>query len=143
VVKIQWSGVGDVGKRRSGKARDPIVYVVDDDDSIRRAIGRLLQAAGYATALFASAREFLDYERPRCPACLILDIWLPGMGGLELQSRLAEAGERLPVVMITGHGDEVVRALALAGGARAVLDKPFGEEQLLEEIRLALGQESA
>jgi FixJ family two-component response regulator len=95
-------------------------------------------SAQYNTELFASAEEFLAYARPALPACLVLDLWLPGMGGIELQRQLTEAGETLPVVVITGLGDEQLRELALAGGALAVIDKPFEDEELLGEVRRAL-----
>jgi FixJ family two-component response regulator len=127
-------------KRGDLKVLAPLIYVVDDDPSIRRAVGRLMQAAGYATQLFATADEFVAFTRPACPACLVLDLWLPGMGGLELQHRLAEAGETLPIVVITGLADEAVRTLALKAGALAVLDKPFEDEQLLGQVRRALAQ---
>jgi FixJ family two-component response regulator len=125
-------------KRRDRKSPAPVVYVVDDDPSIRRAVGRLMLSAHYDTELFASAEEFLAYARPARPACLVLDLWLPGMGGIELQRQLTEAGETLPVVVITGLGDEQLRQRALAGGALAVLDKPFEDEHLLGEVRRAL-----
>jgi FixJ family two-component response regulator len=131
--------VGSSRRRRTQVPR-PIVFVIDDDPSIRRAIGRLLHSSGYAAELFASAEEFLAYERPPRPACLVLDLWLPGMRGLELQARLAESGDPLPVVVITGHADKTFGLMALASGARAVLDKPFDDEDLLAEVRSALSQ---
>ena len=125
-------------KRRGRKGSVPLIYVVDDDSSIRRAVGRVMLSANYDTMLFASAEEFLAYARPARPACLVLDLWLPGMGGIELQRQLTEAGETLPVVVITGLGDEQLHERALEGGALAVLDKPFEDEQLLGEVRRAL-----
>jgi FixJ family two-component response regulator len=125
-------------KRRDPKAPAAIVYVVDDELSIRRAVGRIFLLAGYAVETFASAADFLAYPRPALPACLVLDLWLPGMGGLELQARLTEAGDPLPVVVITGLVDEGLSRRALAGGALAVLEKPFEDEHLLAEIKRAL-----
>jgi FixJ family two-component response regulator len=115
-----------------------LVFVVDDDLSVRRALGRLLRAVGYDVRAFATAGEFLAYHRPPGPACLVLDVRLPDMSGLELQRRLAVAAPGLPIVVISGHADAAMRNEALAAHGLAFLAKPFGDEDLLGAVRDAL-----
>lgn len=118
--------------------KGPVISVVDDDESVRQALEGLLRSAGLQVATFASAEEFLGSRQLRTAACLILDLQMPGMGGLELQQRLAEAGRRIPVVVLTAHGDDDARAKALAAGAVAFMPKPFDGEALLGAVEVAL-----
>jgi two-component system, LuxR family, response regulator FixJ len=111
------------------------VAVVDDDASVRYALENLLSSAGFVTTLFESAEEFLASADRRNTFCLILDLRLPGMSGLDLQQRLRELGATIPVIFISGHGDEDAQGLALQGGAVAFLQKPFTDRSLLEAIK--------
>lgn len=115
----------------------PIVFVVDDDHRVREALSRLLSATGLAVAAFGSATEFLEAEKPAAPSCLILDLQMPDIGGLELQQQLA-AGEAPPIVFITGHGDIPSTVRAMKAGAVEFLSKPFGDEELLRAIDAAI-----
>jgi FixJ family two-component response regulator len=115
-----------------------LVLVVDDDRSVRRALSRLLRAEGYEVSAFATAGEFLKHPLPPRPACLVLDVRLPDMSGLELQRRLAGSAPRLPVVVISAHADRAAREEALAAKALAFLAKPFDDEDLLGAVRDAL-----
>src|ERR1700675_164916 len=117
---------------------DSIVYVVDDDPSVRRAIKRLIGSAGLQVELFGSAQEFLQCRRPDAPSCLVLDIRLPGISGLDFQPQLAEAGIRIPIIFITGHGDIPMTVRAMKAGAVEFLTKPFRDRDLLDAIQLAL-----
>jgi FixJ family two-component response regulator len=114
------------------------VAVVDDDASVRRALTRLLQSAGLRVLTYASATEFLDSGIPSAPECLILDIHLGGMSGLELLPRLRELGCTLPVLIITAHDDAQARELAARGGCVAYLCKPLDAKVLLEEVATAM-----
>jgi len=114
------------------------ISVVDDDDSVREALGALLRAVGFEVELFASGTEFLSSDCVRQTDCLILDVRMPGMGGFELQRRLVETYRDMPVIFVTAHGDEERRAGALKGGAVDYLLKPFSEESLLNAVKTAL-----
>jgi FixJ family two-component response regulator len=114
--------------------------VVDDDRSVRRALSRLLRAEGYEVSTFATAGEFLAHPLPPRPACLVLDVRLPDMSGLELQRRLAASDPRLPVVVISAHADRAAREEALTARALAFLAKPFDDEDLLGAVRDALAR---
>jgi FixJ family two-component response regulator len=114
------------------------IVLIDDDESVRKALGRLLRAAGWDVAAFGSAEEYLQAAGPESPACLILDIHLPGLSGLELQERLLAEGRHPPVVFITAYHDEDARAAALRAGAVAFLQKPFEEQALLEAVGRAV-----
>jgi FixJ family two-component response regulator len=114
------------------------MVLIDDDESVRRALGRLLRSAGMNVLAFATAEEFLETAPPPAPDCLILDVHLPGLSGLELQKRLAAEGRCVPVVFITAYEDEQARDVALRGGAVAFLYKPFEEKALLEAVEAAL-----
>jgi len=114
------------------------VYVVDDDDGMRRALSLLLNTVGYKTAAFASPKEFLDKFRPDVPGCLVLDIRMPGMSGLELQQQLNRMGSMLPVIFITGHGDVPMAVQAMKEGAFEFVQKPFRDQDLLDRINHAL-----
>ena len=111
-----------------------VVYVVDDDPSVRRAMERLLRSAGYGTKTFASASEFLDFNCLDAPGCLVLDIRMPKLSGLELQDRLAEKGVSLPIVFITGHGTVPRSVKAFKAGALDFLQKPFEDGELLDAV---------
>jgi FixJ family two-component response regulator len=116
----------------------PLISVVDDDDSVRESLGGLIRSVGFAVKVFASAEELLNSDHLRITDCLILDVRMPGMNGLELQRRLATSDRKIPVIFITAHGDEEVRSRALNGGAVDYLLKPFSEEALLNAINTAL-----
>jgi FixJ family two-component response regulator len=116
-----------------------LVAVVDDELPVRQAIRRLVSSVGLKSEGFSSAEEFLQRSSDDIPDCLILDVYLPGMSGLELQRRLAADHDRTPIVFITAHNDPGSRALALQAGAIAFLSKPFKEEALFEAIRSAIG----
>jgi FixJ family two-component response regulator len=119
-------------------ATTPTVYVVDDDDGMRRALSLLLNTVGYSTAAFASPREFLDKVKPDAAGCLVLDIRMPGMSGLELQQQLNRMGSMLPVIFITGHGDVPMAVQAMKEGAFEFVQKPFRDQDLLDRINHAL-----
>ncbi len=115
-----------------------LVAIVDDDDLMRSALEGLLKAAGLPAQAFASAEEFLNSGQQRQAGCLITDIRMPGMSGLELQARLNAERCRIPIVFITAHGDEKLRMQALRAGAVEFMAKPFDDEALLESVRAAL-----
>jgi FixJ family two-component response regulator len=119
---------------------DAVVYVVDDDDSVCRALARLLRSVGLAAETFPSAGAFFEHPPPDRPACLILDIRLPGPSGLDLQEALSQAGRDLPIVFITGHGDVPSSVRAMKGGAIDFLQKPFNDQELLDCIQRALAR---
>jgi len=116
-----------------------VVAIVDDDGSVRTALMGLLRAAGYRARAFASAKELLASGPAREIACLVLDVRMPGMSGLELQAELAARSLRLPIVFITAHGDDEAQRRALQAGAIAFLQKPFDDEALLGSIRAVTG----
>jgi FixJ family two-component response regulator len=116
----------------------PAVFVIDDDSAVRKALGRLLRAAGFRTTAFASAEEFLARLHPDAPACVVLDVRMPGMSGLDLQRILAGGEFGLPVVFITGHGDIPMSVRAMKAGAVDFLVKPFDPQDLLVAVRQAL-----
>lgn len=118
----------------------PLISVVDDDRSIVEAIVSLLESVGYTAAGFVSAQDFLNSPQLSRTACLILDVSMPGIGGLELQQRLAAANVHTPIVFITANADQDVSAEALRDGAVAFLRKPFNQESLLGALRSALAQ---
>jgi FixJ family two-component response regulator len=113
---------------------EPIVYVVDDDPSVRAAMERLLRLAGCGAKTFASAADFLDFSLPDAPCCLVLDIRMPELSGLDLQERLAEQGVSLPIIFITGHGTVPKSVRAFKAGAVDFLQKPFEEADLLDAV---------
>jgi FixJ family two-component response regulator len=114
-----------------------IVFVVDDDISVREALEPLLKDAGWEPRIFESAQGFLDHPRATCPSCLVLDVTLPGLNGLDLQRRLADRSE-MPIIFITGHGDVPMSVQAMKAGAVEFLTKPFENEVLLEAIQGAI-----
>jgi FixJ family two-component response regulator len=114
------------------------VYIVDDDAGIGRALCRLVRAIGLDAVAFSSAQAFLDHPRSTGPACLILDVRMPGLGGLDLQAGLEEARHTLPIVFITGHGSVPTSVRAMKGGAVDFLQKPFNEDELIAAVQRAL-----
>jgi FixJ family two-component response regulator len=121
----------------------PAIAVVDDDASVRRAVQRLLRAAGFAVETFATAHEFLDAGQWAQTACLVLDIHLPGMSGFELQEHLALIGAPIPIVFITAHDDATVRERASRAGAVGYLRKPFDQGTLIAAIARAIGLDTS
>jgi len=121
----------------------PIVHVVDDNVSVLRALSRLLTMAGYAVQTFASAKEFLAQHRPATRGCVIADLRMPVMSGLELQAALARSGNPLPVIFLTGHGDIPTSVQAMKRGAEDFLKKPVQKEKLLAAVQLALANDTA
>jgi two-component system, LuxR family, response regulator FixJ len=119
------------------------VFIVDDDAAIRKSLEMLLKSVGHASESYRSAQEFLDAYEPSRPGCLILDIRMPGMSGLELQRTLRERGHEIPVIIITGHGDVPVAVRSLKEGALEFLEKPFSKQMLLEHVREALQRDAA
>jgi FixJ family two-component response regulator len=115
----------------------PTVFVIDDDVEVRASIQALLKSAGLHSESFGTAEEFLRNEVPNAPSCLVLDVSLPGVGGLELQRQLADAGVLIPIIFITGHGDIPMTVKAMKTGAVEFLTKPFVDEDLLSAIRQA------
>jgi len=118
------------------------VFVVDDDEAVRDSLALLLRSVELAVATFSNAHEFLDSYDPAAPGCLILDVRLPGMSGLELQQRLADDGADLPIVFITGHGDVPMAVRAMRRGAVDFLQKPFSDQELLDRAQQALAEQS-
>ena len=119
-----------------------VVYVVDDDESMRRALGALVRLAGLRVQTFPSAQEFLAFPRPDVPSCLVLDVQLPGLSGLDLQEELAKADVQIPIIFLTGHGDIPMSVRAMKAGALEFLTKPFDDEDLLQAIQQGLGRDS-
>jgi FixJ family two-component response regulator len=115
-----------------------MISIIDDNDSVRESLQRLMRSVGFAVNVFASAEEFLDSDRLRDTDCLILDIRLPGMNGLEFQHHLATRHSEIPIIFITSHEDDELRARALNAGAVDYLLKPFNNEDLLDAIDEAL-----
>ncbi len=118
--------------------RPALVAIVDDDESVRDAVGSLFRSMGFRTQPFAGGEEFLSASNLREFSCLILDVQMPGMDGLELQLRLAAASHPIPIIFITAFSDESVRARALRGGAVSFLTKPFSEDALLGAVQSAI-----
>ena len=120
----------------------PIVYVVDDESSVRLSLKRLLRSVGLETRTFGSALEFLHSKRADLPGCLILDVRLPGLSGLDLQTELADQKITLPIIFVTGHADIPMSVRAMKAGAVEFLTKPYREQELLEAIQRAIDQDS-
>ena len=116
----------------------PVVFIVDDDVSVRESLELLIQNEGWQAETFESAQGFLDHPRAALPSCLILDVSLPGLNGLELQQRVAAERTDMPIIFITGHGDIPMTVRAMKAGAIEFLTKPFSDEALLKAIRQAL-----
>ena len=117
---------------------DATVFVVDDDAPMRESLKNLIRSVGLRAELFASAQEFLRSKRPDVPSCLVLDVRLPGLSGLDLQRRTTEAGMEIPIIFITGHGDIAMSVRAMKAGAVEFLTKPYRDQDLLDAIQQAL-----
>jgi FixJ family two-component response regulator len=125
------------------KQGDSIVFVVDDDASVRDAIKSLIGSVGLRVETFETAQEFLSSKRPDLPGCVVLDVRLPGLSGLDLQRELATHGIKLPIIFITGHGDIPMSVRAMKEGALEFLTKPFRDQDLLDAIQKALERDRA
>ncbi|HSK38543.1 MAG TPA: response regulator FixJ [Arenibaculum sp.] len=117
---------------------EPTVFIVDDDEAVRDSLDMLLEASGFTVETFASPTDFLASDAPQRPGCLIVDIRMPEMSGLEVQEQLNQAGHTLPVIVITGHGDVPLAVRAMKSGAVDFVEKPFDEETILNAVRNAL-----
>jgi two-component system, LuxR family, response regulator FixJ len=126
----------------TAKKASPTVFVVDDDESVRGSLRFLLRSAGLESRAFGSAPEFLGAYDPAQPGCLVLDVRMPGMSGLELQQELNLRGAVIPVIFITGHGDIPMAVEAMQHGAHDFLQKPFRDEDLIERVRRALAKDA-
>jgi FixJ family two-component response regulator len=130
---------------RSSVATEPssnsCVVVIDDDRDFRASLGRLLRSVGFNPQLFASIADYLGFEPPDCPTCLVLDVRLPGRSGLDFQRDLAAANAELPIIFITGHGDIPMTVQAMKGGAIEFLTKPFRDQDLLDAVNLGLARD--
>jgi RNA polymerase sigma factor (sigma-70 family) len=123
--------------------RDQVVFVIDDDPSVRAAIKRLLGAVGQSCEMFESGREFLESRLPDVPSCVILDVRLPGLSGLDLQRKMAELSIHIPIIFVTGHGDIPMSVQAIKAGAVEFLTKPFRDQDLLDAISQAIERDRA
>jgi RNA polymerase sigma factor (sigma-70 family) len=123
-------------------AAAPVVFVVDDDASVRKSLTRLISEAGYTVQTFASAREFLARPPSVGPSCVVLDVRMPGLNGLDLQQTLASAAHEIPIIFITGHGDISMSVKAMKAGAVDFLTKPFAGKDLLEAIQRAVTKDT-
>jgi FixJ family two-component response regulator len=123
------------------KEPDAIVFVIDDEDLVRRGLESLVKSSGLRVETFASACEFMEAKRPDAPGCLVLDVRLPGLSGLDLQRRLAENDVRIPIIFITGHGDIPIAVRAMREGAFDFLTKPIRRPHLLDAIHRAIAQD--
>ena len=120
---------------------ESIVFIIDDDPLYRASTERLVRSVGFSVQSFESARDFLNSRRPNVPSCLVLDVRMPGLSGLDLQLELAEAGVRIPIIFVTGHGDIPMSVQAMKAGAVEFLTKPFRDQALLDAIRQAIGRD--
>jgi FixJ family two-component response regulator len=117
------------------------VFVIDDDALVRRSLERLIQSVGRRVTAFATAREFLDVKRPEGPSCIVLDVRMPGLSGLDLQEKLPSTGLDMPVIFVTGHGTISMSVRAMKAGAVDFLEKPFEEQVLLDAIHVAIDRD--
>jgi FixJ family two-component response regulator len=122
---------------------DPQVFVIDDDDGVRSALQTLLRSVGLRVSTFGSPAEFLASQRPDGPSCLVLDVRLPGLSGLDFQAELTKAEIRVPIIFITGHGDIPMTVRAMKAGAVEFLSKPFRDQDLLDAVQLGLDRDRA
>src|SRR5689334_20544929 len=116
----------------------PVVFVLDDDESYRRALSSLIRSVGLRVEVFSSASELLARGAPDSPSCLILDVRLPGISGLDFQAELTRSKNPMPIIFITGHGDIPMSVKAMKGGAVEFLTKPFRDQDLLDAVQIAL-----
>jgi FixJ family two-component response regulator len=121
----------------------PVVFIIDDDEALRAALGRLLRSVGLRSETFASTLEFARSKLPDAASCLLLDVRLPGMSGLDFQAELAKSGIRIPIIFMTGHGDIPMSVRAMKAGAVEFLTKPLREQDLLDAVRVALERDNA
>lgn len=119
---------------------EPTVFIIDDDEAVRRFLSGLIASVGLHVETYASAQEFLDADEPNQPGCLLLDIRMPGMSGLELQKELASRNIRIPIIILTGHGNVQVAVHAMKAGAVDFIEKPFNNELLLDRIQMAVAE---
>jgi FixJ family two-component response regulator len=124
--------------RVSASTREPIVFVVEDDASVRRALSNLFQSVGLEVELFGSASEMLQTKLPDIASCLVLDVRLPGLSGLDFQTELAKANIHIPIIFMTGHGDIPMTVRAMKGGAVDFLTKPFRDQDMLDAVMMAI-----
>jgi FixJ family two-component response regulator len=117
---------------------EPVVFVVDDDDSLRKALGNLFRSVGLRTEMFGSASELLASKLPDAPSCLVLDIRLPGVSGLDFQAQLARTNVHIPIIFMTGHGDIPMTVRAMKTGAVDFLTKPFRDQDMLDAVAVAI-----
>jgi FixJ family two-component response regulator len=118
-----------------------VVHIVDDDESLRCAVDSLCRSVGFQTRAYGSAQQFLDGKREDVPGCLVLDVRLPGISGLDFQSKLAELGNNLPFILVTGHGDVPMSVRAMKAGAIDFLSKPFRDQDLLDAVTTAIDRD--
>jgi FixJ family two-component response regulator len=123
------------------KEQDPVVFVIDDEKMIREGLQSLIKSVGLRVETFASAQEFLTAPRPEAPACLVLDVRMPGLSGLDLQLRLGESGNQIPIIFITGHGDIPMSVRAMKEGAYEFLTKPVRGQDLLDAVQKAIASD--
>ena len=121
----------------------PVVYIVDDDSAVREALDSLVRSVGLAVQTFASADDFLNSKHPDVPSCLVLDVRLPGISGLDLQRQLTQGGVHIPIIFITAHGDIPMTVRAMKAGAIEFLPKPFRDQDLLDTIQQAVERDRA
>jgi FixJ family two-component response regulator len=121
-----------------GSGKEPIVFVIDDDASMRRALTNLFQSMGLGVEVFGSAREMLQSKLPDVASCLVLDVRLPGLSGLDFQTELAKANIHIPIIFMTGHGDIPMTVKAMKGGAVDFLTKPFRDQDMLDAVVMAI-----
>ena len=123
------------------KEQEPVVYVIDDDRQIRDGLHSLIRSVGLRAETFASAQEFLEAKHPDAPACLVLDVRMPGLSGLDLQLRLADQNQHLPIIFLTGHGDIPMSVRAMKEGAHEFLTKPVRGQDLLDAVQKAIASD--
>ena len=124
--------------RKPASAREPLVFVVEDDESVRQGLSNLFQSVGLQVELFGSAGEMLQSQLPAVASCLVLDIRLPGLSGLDFQAELARANIHIPIIFMTGHGDIPMSVRAMKGGAVDFLTKPFRDQDMLDAVTVAI-----
>jgi FixJ family two-component response regulator len=127
-----------VSSGKTAASTKPLIVVVDDDDSMRQALARLFYSVNLPVQMFASAQEFLRSERPDVPTCIVLDVRLPGLSGLDVQAEFAKEDIRIPIVFLTGHGDIQMTVQAMRAGAIDFLEKPFRDQDLLDAVARAI-----
>ncbi len=129
--------------KHSSSPLSPVVYIVDDDAAVRESLDSLIRSIGLRVVTFPSAREFLRYEIPDTPSCLVLDVRMPGLSGLELQQELSGKARNIPIVFVTGHGDIPMSVSAIKAGAVEFLTKPFRDQDLVDAIHHAIKTDGA